>query len=93
MQYGGTSFSELAVSVFNGILRQQIKRPTIAGLFPEATHCSDQPTETFLERVISPLFALTGIAFAFLRRLQNGLMHMYVLYIFATLFILMLWAH
>ncbi len=93
MQYGGAAFSELAVSVFNGILRQRIERPTIAGLFPVAAHCSDQPTETFLERVISPLFALTGIAFAFLRRLQNGLMHMYVLYIFATLFILMLWAH
>lgn len=93
MQYGGTSFSELAVSVFNGIMRQRIERPTLYGLFPGGAHCGDQPTETFLERIIAPLFALAGVSFAFLRRLQNGLMHLYMMYIFVTLFILMLWAH
>jgi len=31
--------------------------------------------------------------FAFLVRLQHGRMHVYMMYIFATLLILMLWAH
>ena len=93
MQYGGTSFSELAVSVFNGIMRQRVKRPTLTGLFPRASRCSDRPTETLLERIIAPLFTLAGVSFAFLRRLQHGQMHMYMMYIFATLFILMLWAN
>jgi hydrogenase-4 component B len=93
IQYGGTSFSELAVSVFNGIMRQRVRRPTLTGLFPGASRCSDRPTETLLERIIEPLFTLAGVSFAFLRRLQHGQMHMYMMYIFATLFILMLWAN
>lgn len=93
MQYGGTSFSELAVSVFNGIMHQRVERPTMKGLFPSPAYCSDIPTETLLERVIVPIFSLVGTLFGFLHRLQHGLMHIYMLYIFATLFILMLWAH
>ncbi|HIJ96540.1 MAG TPA: hydrogenase [Desulfuromonadales bacterium] len=93
MQYVGTSFSELAVSVFNGIIRQRVKRPVLSGLFPGSSHCADKPSETLLERIIAPLFSLAGVSFAFLRRLQHGQMHVYMIYIFATLFILMLWAH
>jgi hydrogenase-4 component B len=93
VQYGATSFSELAVSVFNGIMRQKVERPTLSGLFPGASSCSDHPTETLLERVIAPLFGLAGVSFTFLRRLQHGLMNVYMMYIFATLFILMLWAN
>lgn len=93
MQYGGSGFSELAVSVFDGIMRQNIERPALNGLFPKKSRCRDLPTETVLERVIVPLFSLAGVSFAFLRRLQHGQMHMYMMYIFVTLFILMLWAH
>ncbi|MEI6826212.1 MAG: proton-conducting transporter membrane subunit [Desulfuromonadales bacterium] len=93
MQYNGTSISELAVSVFNGIMRQQVERPILDGLFPGSSRCSDTPTETFLERMIVPLFTGAGALFGFLHRLQHGLMHIYMLYIFATLFILMLWAN
>ncbi|NTV51013.1 MAG: hydrogenase [Geobacteraceae bacterium] len=93
VQYGASSFSELAVSVFNGIMRQRISRPKLAGLFPGAAHCCEAPTETILERIIVPLFTIAGVSFAFLRRLQHGQMHLYMLYIFVTLFIFMLWAH
>jgi hydrogenase-4 component B len=93
MEYTATAFSELAVSVFNGIIRQRIERPALTGVFPAAACCVDQPTETVLERIIVPMFNLAGLSFAFLRRLQHGRMHVYMLYIFVTLFILMLWAH
>jgi len=93
VQYGATSFSEFAVAVFNGMVRQKIERPTLTGLFPGNARCSDIPTETLLDRVIAPLFMLVGVWSAFLRRLQHGLIHVYMMYIFATLFILMLWAH
>lgn len=93
MQYSGTSFSELAVSVFNGIIRQRIERPELTGLFPDRSRCSDSPTETLLEQLIAPLFSGAGLLFGFLHRLQHGLMQIYMLYIFTTLFILMLWAH
>ncbi len=93
MQYNGSSFSELAVSVFNGIMRQRVERPDLDGLFPVRSRCIDSPTETLLERLIAPLFNGAGILFVFLHRLQHGLMQVYMLYIFATLFILMLWAN
>ncbi len=93
MQYHGSSFSELAVYVFNGIMRQRVERPVLDGLFPVRSRCIDTPTETFLERIIAPLFDGAGMLFVFLHRLQHGLMQIYMLYIFATLFILMLWAN
>ncbi|MBP1728098.1 MAG: dehydrogenase (quinone) [Deltaproteobacteria bacterium] len=93
MEYTATAFSELAVSVFNGIIRQRVERPALTGIFPAAARCADLPTETVLERIIVPLFNIAGLSFAFLRRLQHGQMHVYMLYIFVTLFILMLWAH
>jgi len=93
MQYVSSSFSEIVVSVFNGIIRQRIERPLLSGLFPGPSSCLDLPTETVLERIIRPLFTVAGVSFAFLRRLQHGQMHLYMIYIFATLFILMLWAH
>lgn len=93
VQYGATSFSEFVVSVFDGIVRQRVERPKLVGIFPGKARCSDVPTETLLERIITPLFTLAGVSFAFLRRLQHGQMHVYMIYIFATLLILMLWAH
>jgi hydrogenase-4 component B len=93
MEYTATAFSELAVAVFNGIIRQRISRPVVTGVFPAPARCADLPTETVLERIIVPLFNIAGLSFAFLRRLQHGQMHVYMLYIFVTLFILMLWAH
>ncbi|MSN26884.1 MAG: hydrogenase [Geobacter sp.] len=93
MQYVATSFSESAVSVFDGIVRQRVERPHLTGLFPRPVACLDFPSDTVLEQIITPVFNATGGAFAFMRRLQNGQMHLYMLYIFATLLILMLWAH
>jgi len=92
-QYTASSFSEMAVSVFNGIVGQRIGRPALTRLFPRPGQCSDLPTETLLERLMTPLFSLAGALFAFLLRLQHGRMHVYMMYIFATLVILMLWAH
>ncbi len=93
IQYTASSFSEYAVSVFNGFIRQRTERPALAGLFPLTATCVDQPTETLLDRIVTPLFTLAGLLFAFLMRLQHGRMHVYMIYIFATLLILMLWAH
>ncbi len=93
MQYNVSSFSELAVSVFDGIIRQRVVRPELNGLFPDDSHCSDTPTETLLERIVTPVFTWVGFFFGFLHRLQHGLVHIYMLYIFASLLILMLWAN
>ena len=50
-------------------------------------------TETVLCQIVNPVFQWTGWAFSYLRRVQHGQLHVYILYIFATLFILMIWNH
>ena len=67
--------------------------PGISGLAPDASRFRFEPTETILDRLLFPVFAIAGSAFAFIHRLQHGQMHIYMLYIFVTLFLLMIWAH
>ena len=57
-----------------------------------AAHCY-LPEETIIERLIMPPFRFAGMCFAFLRQIQNGLLHIYMLYFFVTLVVLMLWVH
>jgi hydrogenase-4 component B len=65
----------------------------MVGPFPRQGVFSCEATETILDRLLTPLFQGTGVAFSLLRRLQHGQLHLYMLYIFATLFLLMLWRH
>lgn len=96
MQYTGTSFSELAVSLLGTIIAPIRQRPELekAGFFAEKkSHFIYSVTETVLDKVLTPIFYWTGFAFSYLRRVQHGQLHIYMLYIFATLLILLVWAH
>ena len=94
MQYTGTSFSEMVVSLLGGIVAPERRRPVLDRPLPAAgASFSYRVTETVLDRVLTPVFHLAGLSFSFLRRVQHGQLHIYVLYIFATLFVLMIWAH
>jgi hydrogenase-4 component B len=75
------------------LIRTRIKLGAIAGVAPAAVNLSYAPEETILSRVIQPVFNVVGIGFAFVRRLQHGEVQIYILYIFATLLLLMLWVH
>jgi hydrogenase-4 component B len=44
-----------------------------------------------LDRILTPIFEWVGLAFSYLRKVQHGQLHIYVLYIFATLCVLMIW--
>jgi hydrogenase-4 component B len=94
MQYTGTSFSEmLTTQILSGIVRTRVRMTRITGYTPSAATFRYAPEETILERLILPLFHVAGICFAFCRRLQHGQSHIYMLYIFVTLVLLMLWVH
>jgi hydrogenase-4 component B len=92
-QYTGTSFSELAVSLLGVIVAPRRSLPKIIGALPGASRFGYAMTETIIDRVLTPLFENVGRAFSFVRRLQHGQVHLYMLYIFATLFTMMAWAH
>jgi len=93
MQYTGSSFGELFGSLAAPLIRTRTAMGSVAGLTPGPARLSYAPEETVLHRVIQPVFGLVGIAFSFLRRLQHGEVQIYILYIFVTLFLLMLWVH
>ena len=93
MQYTGVSFADSLARQFEGVVAPRREGPAVAGFFPTPALFRFVPTETILERIVMPLFRVAGFSFAFLRRLQHGRLHLYMLYILTTLFLLMVWAH
>ncbi len=93
MQYTGTSFSEMLATLMKSIVRTHVTNTEIKGFAPQmAAHCY-LPEETIIERLIMPPFHFAGMCFAFLRQIQHGRVHIYMLYFFVTLVALMLWVH
>jgi len=93
MQYGGSSFSEILTTLTSGIVRTRLQLPRISGFAPQPASLTVFPEETILGRMIMPFLTLSGICFTFLRRLQHGQSHLYMLYIFATLVLLLFWVN
>lgn len=94
MQYTGTSFSEMVVNFFGAIVAPKRRRPALAAAIPPAgTRFDYTVVETVLDRFLTPLFEWVGLGFSYLRRVQHGQLHIYVLYIFATLCVLMIWKY
>lgn len=94
MQYTGTSFSESAVNLLGLLVGPTRIRPATEGITAgRGASFKYEITETVLDRVLYPVFQWVGLVFSYLRRLQHGQVHIYVLYIFATLFVLMIWTH
>lgn len=94
MQYTGTSFSEMVVNLLGSIVATDRRRPALAAAFPPAgARFQYTVTETVLDRILTPVFEGIGRAFSYLRMVQHGQLHIYVLYIFATLCIMMIWTY
>jgi hydrogenase-4 component B len=91
MQYTASSFGLFFGSLAAPLIRTRIKVAALAGLAPAPVRLSYQPEETILSRIIVPVVEVAGIGFSWLRRLQYGQMQFYIIYIFATLLLLMLW--
>ncbi len=91
MQYTGAAFSEFWAGLTRGLSRCLTQKPTPEGIAPKAGPFIYTPEETILERIINPLLEVAGIGCAFVRRLQHGQLHIYMLYIFITLTLLITW--
>lgn len=91
MQYTGAGFSEFWAGITRALSRCITGKPAPEGIAPHREPFTYVPEETVLERIIRPLFDVTGIGCAFIRRLQHGQLHIYMLYIFVTLILLITW--
>jgi hydrogenase-4 component B len=89
MQYTASSFSEMLVQIFSGVLKPERHEPATGDLFPAVERFESHVPEVVLEKGILPFLAATDRLLAMVRRLQNGQLNSYILYIFAALILLL----
>lgn len=85
MQYSASSFADMLVGLFNGVLKPHTHLPIINGPFPKVTRFASHVPEVVLELVYIPILEWANTRLAGFRRLQHGHLHLYILYILLTL--------
>ncbi|MGE5179603.1 MAG: proton-conducting transporter membrane subunit [Bacteroidota bacterium] len=91
MQYTASSFAQPILEMVAPILGTRVSSLKPSGLFPEkASHATATP-DTFRERVVAPITAEIGRRVAPFRRIQEGRVQVYVLYIALTLLAVLLY--
>lgn len=89
MQYTASSFAEMLVNFFRGALRPHIHFPSVRGPFPAQTRFESHVPETMLDLVYIPMCERLYARTAPIRRMQSGHLHLYILYTFITLILLL----
>jgi NADH:ubiquinone oxidoreductase subunit 5 (subunit L)/multisubunit Na+/H+ antiporter MnhA subunit len=93
MQYTGKSFAELgAEHLLPRLLRPHTKQTLPRGLFPSEEEFTSECPDPITQRVYLPLFDRWADRFARLRILQQGKMHIYLVYIMLTVVLALAWA-
>lgn len=94
MQYSASSFAERLTGLYAFLLKPHIHTPGIsAGIFPGGTRFQSHVPEALLELVYIPSLERLYKRLLPIRRLQNGVLQEYFLYILVTLIILLLTSH
>ena len=92
MSYSAESFSELASTSFlSETLQPKVADGRSLSLFPEAACFSHQAPDLVLDGFYQPLFDRIAGGCSRLRRLQSGLVHVYMFYIFSATLLLLVW--
>ncbi len=91
MQYTSSSFADTLVRMFSWALRPRTQPARVEGAFPAPTAFHSHVPDTVLGEIIRPVFAAAGGAFGWLRLIQRGNIHLYLMYILTTLILLLLW--
>lgn len=85
MQYTGSSFAQPILEIFAPVLGTRISSLKPTGIFPsEASHATATP-DSFRDRVLVPIADEVGRRLRQFRRIQEGRVQIYVLYIALTL--------
>ena len=85
MQYTGSSFAQPILEIFAPVLGTRISSLRPTGIFPsEASHATATP-DSFRDRVLVPIADEVGRRLRQFRRIQEGRVQIYVLYIALTL--------
>jgi hypothetical protein len=92
MQYTGRSFTEIiAEQLLPRFLRPRTTRQAPRGLFPATGEFDSTTADPVSEKVYEPFFRYCAERFAWLRILQQGQVHVYLLYIVLTVVLALAW--
>jgi hydrogenase-4 component B len=92
MQYTGRSFAEmLAEHLLPRFLRPHTKRQAPRGLFPSRSDFAAATPDPVSEKVYEPFFRRWADRFARLRILQQGQLHVYLVYILLVVVLALTW--
>ena len=93
MSYTGEGYAELASQhLLPRIMRPEISGGKVSGLFPVPTMLAQHSTDPVLIRFLQPLFVAVAERCQWLHWLQQGKMPIYLVYIFVTSVVLMVWS-
>lgn len=89
MQYTASSFAAIIKDVFKPLLRGTRDLPAITGLFPPKSRFSSHVHELVLDCVLVPFYKALDLRLSGIRRLQNGKLNHYILYLLIALIVLL----
>lgn len=90
MQYTGSSFTEMLVDPLWWLFWPRRLRPVLTGLFPSASLFKTETPDLVLDRGISPAAAGVVRLLPWVRRFQQGSVHLYLFYVLLTVVFLFL---
>jgi hydrogenase-4 component B len=91
MQYTASSFAEPLTAFFAPLFGNRRKVQRAEGLFPADASFESHPYDVFFRRLFGPAFRGAGWLMRQLSWLQGGSVNWYVLYIAATILVLLIW--
>jgi formate hydrogenlyase subunit 3/multisubunit Na+/H+ antiporter MnhD subunit len=91
MQYTASSFAEPIVAPFRTLLRRRKTEPTLTAYFPAESSVTTETPDVVRETLGEPAFRGAARGFSLLRWLQQGRVHLYVLYVALTILALLVW--
>ncbi len=90
MQYTASSFAQMLVGIFGGVLRPRVHRPKLEGVFPASSHFESHVEDAAMKDVIEPSLSWIERMLSSLRFLQQGRVQLYLLYILIVVVVLLL---
>ena len=90
IQYSASSFAQMLTGLFSFVLKPQVHKPAVVGIFPRRAAFHSHVPESVLELVYIPALERLYERFIPIRRLQNGVLQQYVLYMLITLLVLLM---
>jgi hypothetical protein len=91
IQYTASSFSQMAMDLFHGVLLPKKNNPKIQGIFPSRFKFSSETPDLILDRALAPAFRKVAWLLSWLRVAQGGMLPIYLLYLVITLLGLLAW--